>query len=167
MKKMVSDKTFNAFKKWQEEGVVIAKRPGRRDRPCDEGMGDPERRNVLYPLVPADDRPHRRKTRQFHQLHRPRARSSKNSPDQADPGRTRRIVLSFRRHQVDFRSPRLYGLGPFIAGVHRRSRRRQNPLHPDDFHLLYRRSARQETAASAQRPGDQQGGVSSAQTLRS
>jgi len=64
-----------------------------------------------------------------------------------------RLVVPQRWHPQYVRGPRLFGVGPDVAGVHRR----YDALHPDRLHRLYGRGARLQGAPAAFDHGREQG----------
>ena len=80
----------------------------------------------------------------------------------ARPGRARRLELPLRRPARHLRGARLHRLGPHEPGLHQG----RGPLHPHRVHLLHRRGARQEDAASALAGRPRDAGQARARALR-
>ena len=57
--------------------------------------------------------------------------------------RSGRFQFSFRRYKGDFRSPRIHGMGLFVAGVHQKVQgRRRGAVHTDGILFVHGRGSR-------------------------
>ncbi|CAA9332479.1 MAG: Glutamine synthetase type III, GlnN, partial [uncultured Gemmatimonadetes bacterium] len=122
---------------------------GRRRGAGDEGVGHRARGLALHPLVPAPDRLHGREARLVHHPQRGRGRRGRVQRQGADPGRAGRVVVPLGRAAGDLRGPRLHGVGPHLAGLHRGHAGGVLPLHPHRLRVVDGRGAGREDPPAA------------------
>ena len=113
-----------------------------------QGLGGRARRVALHPLVPADDRHHRREARLVLRADRRRRLDGRVQRQGAGQGRARRVELPVGRHAQHLRGPRLHRLGSDQPAVAAAEPQLGHAGDPDGVCQLDRRVARQEDAAA-------------------
>ena len=116
-------------------------------------MGAGARCGPLYPLVSTPDGRYGRETRRLCRAGRSGRRAGGVLRQAARAAGARRLVVPQRRHPQYVRGPRLLGLGPHVARLHRR----HDALYPYRLHRLHGRGARLQSAPAALADGHRQG----------
>ncbi len=112
-------------------------------------MGAGQRRRPLHPLVSTAHGRHRREARFVLGSRRQRRRDRVVLGQGAGAAGARRVVVPQRRHPQHVRGPRLFGVGPHIARLHRR----HHALHPDGIHIVHGRGVGLQGASAARNLG--------------